>query len=204
MIIQGSNIIPALGYRVLYADPPWEFEAYSEDSGLARSPERHYDTLPLHEIIAFRERLDFGSILESDCVLHLWTSGTYLEMGMECLKGWGFQYKTAAFWRKIQAGFKGDLDKATQADEAMGMGYRKRSVAEVLLIGTRGKPGLPRKKFNNLFPARVAGHSVKPHSYYETIEAEHPGPYLELFARNIRAPRRNWVYWGDQALPFAA
>src|SRR5262249_2816798 len=36
-------------FNVIYADPPWSFEAYS-DKGKQRSPERHYDTMSLEQI----------------------------------------------------------------------------------------------------------------------------------------------------------
>jgi hypothetical protein len=39
-------------YRVIYADPPWQFATYS-DKGKGRSAEAHYDCLSLEDIKAF-------------------------------------------------------------------------------------------------------------------------------------------------------
>ena len=38
-------------------------------------------------------------------------------------------------------------------------------------------------------------HSVKPDCFYDLIEEQSPGPYLELFARR---PRAAWDQWGNQ------
>ena len=38
-------------------------------------------------------------------------------------------------------------------------------------------------------------HSVKPDFFYDLIEEQSPGPYLELFARR---PRAGWDQWGNQ------
>ena len=45
---------------------------------------------------------------------------------------------------------------------------------------------------------RKREHSRKPDEQYPIIEGCSPGPYLEMFARGIRA-RRNWTVWGNQA-----
>ena len=38
-------------------------------------------------------------------------------------------------------------------------------------------------------------HSVKPDFFYDLIEKESPGPYVELFARK---PREGWDRWGNE------
>lgn len=185
-----TNIIPALGYRVLLADPPWAFEAYSE-KGYGRSPEAHYETMELEAIKALRQQLQFGRILESNVTLLLWTTGTYLAMAMELIPAWGFTYKSMEVWRKVLAG--ANPDTATVDEEQMGLGYHRRSTAELVLIATRGQPGLPKVTLKNLFSAEVGEHSEKPEVMHRRIEAGYGGPYLELFARK---PRRGWVTWG--------
>lgn len=42
---------PAGQYRVIYADPPWRFDTYSQ-KGKGRSPERHYDCMSIADIKA--------------------------------------------------------------------------------------------------------------------------------------------------------
>lgn len=54
-------------YKIIYADPPWQFRTYSA-KGQGRSAERHYPTMPKTEIQA----LPVSRICEKDCVLFLW------------------------------------------------------------------------------------------------------------------------------------
>jgi hypothetical protein len=37
-------------YAVIYADPPWHFEVYNEESGIERAAGNHYSTMSLDEI----------------------------------------------------------------------------------------------------------------------------------------------------------
>jgi N6-adenosine-specific RNA methylase IME4 len=43
--------------------------------------------------------------------------------------------------------------------------------------------------------AENKGHSKKPKEFYNLIENNSPGPYIELFARE---KREGWESWGDQ------
>lgn len=195
-----SGPIPARGFRVVLADPAWQFDAYSK-AGLKKSPERHYETMPLRDIIALRGSLEFGRILESDCVLFLWASSTYLAMAMECMRGWGFEYKSYCGWRKLSPNSTVEMDEDGEALEQMGTGYYFRSTLELLLVGTRNHPGLPRTKYRNLISEPVREHSRKPDKTYEIIERGYPGgPYLELFARRRRP---GWTSWGKGLEPVA-
>jgi N6-adenosine-specific RNA methylase IME4 len=53
----------------------------------------------------------------------------------------------------------------------------------------------------NIITSHKREHSRKPDELYDIIENCSPGPYLELFARGIRARdlRNDWTTWGDQA-----
>lgn len=33
-------------YKIIYADPPWSYKVWSKDTGLGRSAESHYCTMP--------------------------------------------------------------------------------------------------------------------------------------------------------------
>lgn len=179
---------PALGYRVVLADPPWKFTAHSA-KGMGRSPERHYPTMTMREIMTLRQALDFGRILASDCVLYGWTSSTYLEISMACYRAWGFEYKSYAGWRKTGA----------DGDQISGLGYYFGSALELLLVYTRGSPGLPvQRMIPNCFDGPRRAHSEKPDQAYDIIERQYPprthGPHLELF---YRRERPGWYQWGD-------
>ena len=52
--------LPSKRYGVIYADPPWQFEVYSEDTGQGRAAEAHYPTMAPEAIaglpISYRRR----------------------------------------------------------------------------------------------------------------------------------------------------
>lgn len=55
------------GYSVIYADPAWRFETFS-DKGKGRAPEQHYETMTIAEMAA----LPVASWAERDAALFLW------------------------------------------------------------------------------------------------------------------------------------
>lgn len=98
------------GYDVIIADPPWNFELYSE-AGAGKSAQAHYDTMTLAEICALR----VGDLARGDCLLLLWCCEWIPPaVRQEVLDRWGFTYKTIIVWRKV-----------TRAGKVrMGSGYR--------------------------------------------------------------------------------
>jgi N6-adenosine-specific RNA methylase IME4 len=89
--------LPRNRYRVIYADPPWTFETYSE-KGKDRSPERHYRVMTLNDIKALPVR----KLAADDCVLFLWTTWPHLWQAREVIEAWGFTYRTLGFvWVKL-------------------------------------------------------------------------------------------------------
>ena len=79
-------------------------------------------------------------------------------------------------------------------------GYYFKGASEHCLFAVRGKA---QTKWRDplittawLWP-RVGKHSVKPEAFYDMVEAQSPGPHLEMFARRNRL---GWETWGDQAL----
>ena len=84
---------PEKKYSVIYADPPWNYAA----SGKTRNVERHYRTMKPEDIYS----LPVQDIAEDDCLLFLWATFPNLDVALETIRRWGFQYKTAAFvWVK--------------------------------------------------------------------------------------------------------
>ena len=55
-------------YNVIYADPPWKFEPYSQETGMDRSADNHYPTMDLDGIKAIKIPA------ADDCVLFLWAT----------------------------------------------------------------------------------------------------------------------------------
>ena len=56
-------------YQVIYADPPWQFRAYSK-KGEEKSAENHYHTMNIEEI----RSLPVNTIADQDCILFLWVT----------------------------------------------------------------------------------------------------------------------------------
>jgi len=108
-----------------------------------------------------------------------------------------FTYKTCAFcWLKADPYRLFADDKTPFA----GMGYWTRANSEPCLLATRGKPKRLHKDVRQGIIAPRREHSRKPEEVHGRIERLVGGPYLELFAR---APRKDWMTWGNQTTQFA-
>lgn len=83
-------------FCVIYADPPWTFETYS-DLGKDRSAENHYPTMTLQQICD----LPVPRCAAEDAVLFLWATSPNLEQAFEVIKYWRFSYKSSFVWVKI-------------------------------------------------------------------------------------------------------
>ncbi len=83
-------------YKIIYADPPWEYRVWSK-KGQGRSAESHYPTMRLEDIKA----LPVEKLADKNCVLFMWITFPMLNEAMSVLKAWGFTYKTVGFvWVK--------------------------------------------------------------------------------------------------------
>jgi N6-adenosine-specific RNA methylase IME4 len=177
---EAQMALPEKRYGVLYIDPPWKFEVYSEDTGQGRTAEAHYRTMPVEEIA----KTDVPSIAADDCVLFLWATAPTLPEAFELVKAWGFTYRTHCMWAK----------------DKIGLGFWFRNQHEVLIVAVKGNIPAPAHgtQWSSLIEApRGAEHSRKPDAFYELIESYFPTlPKIELFARKARA---GWDCWGDEA-----
>lgn len=182
------------GYGTLLADPPWPYGQKLTGSKTRGGAEKHYSTLTLAEI----RDLPVPDLLAGDAMVWLWTTNAHLHEAFHVLEAWGVAYKVTATWPKRR----------------FGLGYWLRGKTEHLLLAVRGRPrtgyvgphGAMGSSWSTLIeePApddallmsgKWRGHSVKPRSGYEMVEAISPRPRLELFARERR---RGWDAWGDE------
>lgn len=137
---------PKKKYSVIYADPPWNYAA----GGKTRNVERHYRTMKPEDIYS----LPVQDIAEDDCLLFLWATFPNLDVALETIRRWGFQYKTAAFvWvkrnRKSPSWF-------------WGLGNWTRANAEICLLTTKGKPKRASASVHSIIDAPISRHSEKP------------------------------------------
>ena len=77
----------------------------------------------------------------------------------------------------------------------MGGGLTTRKNTETCYLGRRGKPARLAKDVREIILAPVREHSRKPDEVYDRIRYYCAGPYLELFAREVRD---GWDSWGDE------
>lgn len=177
-----------LKYGAILADPPWPYEMRS-DKGHAKSPEAHYQTMPVEQIAA----LPVGHLAGPSCLLFLWSTWPHLPQALEVMRAWGFTYKTGGAWVKRTR--KNWLP-------VFGTGYLLRSATEPFLIGTIGAPEIRDRSIRNvLIDAERREHSRKPPEARQMIERLLPRAYgCELFAREA------WPghdVWGNQTECFA-
>jgi N6-adenosine-specific RNA methylase IME4 len=175
--VAASQALGSKLYGVIYADPPWRFEAYSEDSGNDRIPGNHYPTMLTKDIAAVRVPA------AKDAALFLWATAAMLTDALEVMTAWGFGYKAHAVWNK----------------DKIGLGYWFRSKHELLLVGVRGDIPAPANgtQWPSVIDAPRGEHSEKPTNFAKMIEELFPNlPKLEMFAR---VARPGWDAWGNEA-----
>ncbi|OLP44628.1 MT-A70 family methyltransferase [Rhizobium oryziradicis] len=181
--------MPRGAYAVGYADPPWQQEAWSNETGQDRGLK--YPSMSVEEIKA----LCAGnkSPFTMDAVLFLWVTANRLPDGIDVLQAWGFEYVSCMVWDKAH----------------IGMGRWVRDRAELLLIGKRGKISLaplPGTQPESLYAEPKTEHSRKPVWFAEQIDRLWPQlPKLELFQRresladgDVRLSD-SWDFWGFEA-----
>lgn len=205
LAMEFADLRAAGGFRVILADPPWDFANYSA-KGEAKNPKQHYHCMTVDEICALPVEL----LAADDCALFLWCTWPLMPAWNQVIEAWGFRYAGLA-WEWIK--FNPETGKY-----AFGPGYGTRKNLEPCLLATRGEPPL-RHRTGPFFgqsqvPEGVRSvrdfiaampldairaprreHSRKPKEQYERIETLFAGPYVELFARQRRP---GWEAWGDQ------
>lgn len=163
-------------FGVIYADPPWRFETFSEN-GMDRSADNHYPTMTTIDIVNLKVPA------ADDCVLYLWATAPMLQEALDVMQAWGFSYKSQLVWVK----------------DRVGTGYWFRNQHEILLVGVRGNIPAPAQgsQSSSVLNAPLGVHSAKPVEVAEMIEKFFPStPKLELFCRS---PREGWTVLGNEA-----
>ena len=164
-------------YRVIYADPPWEYE---QSGNLKPKP---YPTMAFAELAALPVR-DIAAI---DSCLFLWATSPLMGEAVKLIEAWGFRYVCVyKVWKK----------KTAHGKPAVTPGFWSLGSCEFLLLGVRGAM----QRFKRVFDVKQeldherGGHSEKPACVREEIarllDAE---KRIELFARG-ETP--GWDAWG--------
>jgi N6-adenosine-specific RNA methylase IME4 len=181
-LITSAAILPPGQFRVIYADPPWQYR----DSGVIVTSdaygraERHYPTLSIEEL----EALPIREHVAEEAVLFLWVTSPLLGECWPVIDAWGFEYKTNIVWDKV----------------AHNYGHYVSVRHEFLMLCTRGSclPDQPTPMPDSVITIpRSERHSEKPSAFRDLIDRLYPhGPALELFGR--QAPGGRWTTFGNQ------
>lgn len=181
--------MPRRAYAIGYADPAWEQEAWSDETGQDKGLK--YPSMTVEEIKALcaGDRSPFTK----DAVLFLWVTANRLDDGIAVLQAWGFDYVTCLVWDKVH----------------IGMGRWVRDRHEILLIGKRGSVSLAPlmgTQPESVYAEPKGDHSRKPVWFAEQIDRQWPElRKLELFQRKASLAEGDirlnglWDFWGNQA-----
>lgn len=157
-------------YKIIYADPPRMYRNQKTGGSMISGSASKYPVISDDDICA----LPVSNIADNNAVLFLWATVPLLPETFDIMRAWGFEYKTAVFWRKIMS---------------LGMGFWFRGQVELCLMGVRGKVKAFRCQKPNFIQSKVRNHSQKPEEMYKLIEGLGINPKIELFAR---CKRNGW------------
>ena len=166
------------GYDVIIADPPWDFENYS-DAGTLKGADPHYAVMKLDGIKALR----IGELARGDCLLLLWSTGWAVATGQAqaVASAWGFSPVTEMVWEKRTASGK----------RRMGTGYRVRTMHEPILVCAMGNPR--HSPLPSSFDGVAREHSRKPDEFYQIVSTATPSACrADLFSRETRDGFSGW------------
>jgi site-specific DNA-methyltransferase (adenine-specific) len=181
-------LTPNPKYKVIYADPPWEYRQSGSKKNSRGMAKQHYRTMSTDEICG----LPIQSLAAEDALLFLWATFPNISEALKVMEAWGFQYKTAAFvWVK---------KNRKAGTNFWGMGAYTRANAEVVLLGvkpkTKARQAVKRHDVHQIVEAPVGRHSAKPDEVRQRIvDLCGDVPRVELFARE---KPDGWDVWGDE------
>ncbi len=176
---------PDKKYKIIYADPPWEY-----DVSFRKSAAKDKYNLMSNKKIG---ELPIENIRDDPCVLLCWVTFPKLIDGLDLIKSWGFEYKTSAFvWVKT-------MNYTNHQDNYLGMGTYTRQNSEVCLLATYGKGCASwvnhKNPMRNIIYAPVRKHSQKPDIVRQKIVKLFGDiSRIELFARTRI---HGWDTWGN-------
>lgn len=164
-------------------DPPWPYGAWGKASDRTRSNFPDSTPLPFPSMsIKEIKSLPLRDYADKNCELYLWTTGKYLPISFDILKGWGWKYCQTLTWCKRPRG--------------TGQGGIYCPTSEFLILGRRGKmPKVKRVDSTWWQITRTRRHSQKPEFFQDMIETVSEPPRLEIFARRKRP---GWDVFGNE------
>jgi len=177
--LKEKSLIPGdKKYRIIYADPPWEYSQWLPhqygDVG------KHYPPMSISKICS----MPIKEMIADNSVLFLWTTSPKLEQAFEVIGSWGYEYKTSFIWDKVKHNF----------------GHYNSVRHEILLVAGKGSSTPDNKKlFDSVISIeRSEKHSEKPSFFRDMIdELYNWGDRIELFFRG-KEIKDGWDIWGNE------
>lgn len=171
-------------YKIIYADPPWNYNDKRTGKKISGGASNHYITMKIEDI----KKIPIQNIASKNCMLFMWVTFPNIQEGLDCIKAWGFKYKTLGFsWIKTNK---------INGKPFFGIGYYTKSNCEVCLIGVKGKPIKQSNSVSSVIISPREEHSKKPDCVRDKIvELCGDLPRIELFARQ---QVEGWDCWGNE------
>lgn len=171
-------------YKIIYADPAWEFNNKNTGGSMKSGSSAHYSVSSLEDMKA----LPIKEISDDNCVLVMWWVGSQPDEALELMRAWGFTLKTMTGFVWVKLTIKLKL--------FFGMGFWTRAGSECALIATRGKPKPASHSVRSVIKAVAERHSKKPDIFRDkVVELCGDISRVELFARQ-KTP--GWDAWGNE------
>lgn len=166
-------------FHTIVADPPWWPKLHRNTVGRREGPyragpQRYYPLLEVEQI----EAMVPPSAKQAH--LYLWVINQHLDWGYRVARAWGFEPQQMLTWCKPGLG-TGQF----QCNSEQVLVCRKGGPAE----NAFGKTG------GTWFEWPRGRHSAKPEAFFALVEQISPGPFLEMFSRQIRS---GWTGWGNE------
>lgn len=173
-------------YKVIYADPAWQFKNKHTGGSMKSAAGQKYTTTSIEDM----KKLRVSEICDDDCILFMWWVGSMPDEAISLCRAWGFKFctMTGFVWDKL----------TTNGKPFFGMGHTTRASVECCLIGYKGKLKnlIIDKSVRSRISAKVGKHSEKPNEFRLAIEKMCGDiPRIELFARERFA---GWDVWGNE------
>jgi N6-adenosine-specific RNA methylase IME4 len=165
-------------FRIIYADPPWKYDLEQTSPNLGGAI-KHYNSMSIDELC----KIPVDKISDKDSVLFLWVTSPKLNLFLQLMISWGYDYKTSFVWDKIKHN----------------MGHYNSVRHEFLLIGGKGKSAPDIKELFDSVQSieRSDKHSEKPIEFMNIIDTLYThGERIELFCRDQK--KENWFFWGNE------
>jgi N6-adenosine-specific RNA methylase IME4 len=172
-------------FALIYADPAWRFDTFSEAGKDSTSAENHYPTQSAEEIAGLMiEGRPIADVAAPDAGLFLWCTSSNIVVALAVMTAWGFSYSTHAVWDK----------------ERTGTGYVFLNQHELLLYGKRGQFARPAVMLPSVFRFPRGKHSAKPAEIRQALESMYPAFTAEhRLELNARGEVPGWSTWGNES-----